>query len=61
MRVEAIVKVELENDEKEALKQVDKIVNIVFSKTNGYQEEIEYEDDVRNMLEDLYDTIKRII
>ncbi len=61
MKIEGIIKVELENEEKEALKQVDKIVNIIFNKTSGCDNEIEYEDNVRETLEDLYDTIKRII
>jgi len=61
MKIEGIIKVELENEEKEALKQVDKIVNIIFNKTSDCDSEIEYEDNVRETLEDLYDTIKRII
>lgn len=61
MKMEKVLKVKLEEEEKEALKQVVNIVNDIFNKSDGCEDEIEIDDDILDMLDDLQATIRTII
>lgn len=59
MFIETVVKVKLNDEEKEALKKIHKLVNDIYDKTDS--DEIEFEDGIADILDDLQTTIKCII
>lgn len=61
MRVETSVKVRLTEDEERILKQAQEVINDIYSATVDFESEIDFEDDVFDILNDMQSTIRNII
>ena len=61
MTVEKIVRIKLTNEELQTLVKANNIINEIYNSTSDYSCEIDFEDDIEDVLDEMQSNIRYII